>query len=735
MKKAPKLSLQLLFILIFLLSSTCKDDIPRITKLEIGTTSNETESTATITANFIDVSENISSFGLCWATTSKPDVTDGQAKAAGTAKRGEFSIKLSGLKPSTKYFVRAYAMEGERSIYSSNEITCTTDEAKYINITTPQTKDIWTKGDTETITWQDNIDENVDITLLKDNETIKDIQKDAPSNGAYTWLIPSNLNLDTDYTIKIISTVNNSISGQSKAFEISENLDAIVITQDATSITGSAASLNGTVNPNGETVNLSFEWGATTAYGNSIDAVPATASGTTVTSITADIIGLTSGTTYHFRLKAGDVYGEDKEFKTITPNAPTVTTGLVSNIQYTTVSCGGEVTNGGTETVTERGICWDTSQNPTISDSYKDDEIAGIGVFSVDITGLTENTTYYVRAYATNSIGVSYGEQKDFKTEDQPIVVTNSITPDYITASGGGEVTHLGLGVDSKGICWSTSSNPTVDNYSGITTDGSGLGSFTSEIEDLNVGTTYHVRAYATNSLGTIYGNEQNFTTHTLTDWDGNEYSIVKIGNQIWMAENLKTTHYANGTAIPLVTDNTAWANLGDNDTDKAYCYYNNNAGNEADTYGALYTYAAATDGDNDGATQGVCPTGWHLPSDAEWKELEMYLGMSQAEADDTGFRGTDEGSKLAGNAALWTDGLLDANANFGVSCFSALPGGSRRNYDGTFFYVGGYGFWWSSTEHSSSPAYYRYLSYYHSDVFRDGHNKSDGFSVRCLRD
>ena len=132
-----------------------------------------------------------------------------------------------------------------------------------------------------------------------------------------------------------------------------------------------------------------------------------------------------------------------------------------------------------------------------------------------------------------------------------------------------------------------------------------------------------------------------------VTDIDGNVYKTVKIGEQRWMAENLRTTHYANGSAIPLVESISRWDNLGY--ADEAYCYYDNSAAN-GNTFGALYTGEAA---------KNACPSGWHLPDDTEWKELEMFLGMSQSEANATGYRGTNEGSKLAGNASLWNNGNL----------------------------------------------------------------------------
>lgn len=130
-----------------------------------------------------------------------------------------------------------------------------------------------------------------------------------------------------------------------------------------------------------------------------------------------------------------------------------------------------------------------------------------------------------------------------------------------------------------------------------------------------------------------------------------------------------------------------------------------------------------------------MCPSGWHVPTDGEWKTLEMSLGMTQAEADATGWRGTDQGSKLAGNASLWTDGALDQNVNFGTSGFSALPGGDRSFSDGSFNDLGNRGNWWSSTEYAGSGAWRRFLYYSNATVYRFNYVKSYGFSVRCLRD
>ena len=231
---------------------------------------------------------------------------------------------------------------------------------------------------------------------------------------------------------------------------------------------------------------------------------------------------------------------------------------------------------------------------------------------------------------------------------------------------------------------------------------------------------------YCDNAKLNIVAISTNSSGGTVTDYDNNIYSTITIGNQTWMAENLKVTHYPNGDAIPHITDNTAWGNLGDNNTDDAYCFYNNDA---SLGYGALYTYAAAKD---------ACPAGWHLPSDAEWAELENYLA-------DNGYNydGTTGGNKI-GKSLASTSGWSSSNdvgdvgnnqSSNNSTGFTALPGGYRSLSNGSFGNVGYSGLWWSSTEGSSSYAYDRNLYYGSADVYRGGNDKSLGFSVRCLRD
>ena len=205
-------------------------------------------------------------------------------------------------------------------------------------------------------------------------------------------------------------------------------------------------------------------------------------------------------------------------------------------------------------------------------------------------------------------------------------------------------------------------------------------------------------------------------------DIDGNEYSTVKIGTQCWMKTNLKTTRYRDGSAIPTGLSNAAWENT----TSGAYAIYNNDAANDA-TYGKLYNWYAVTDSRN------LCPAGWHVPTDAEWKSMEAQLGMPANELDQIGYRGQSQnvGGKLKEVSSLWQSPNVGATDESG---FSGLPGGTRSMF-GNYYGIGGFGTWSSSTEYSSTYAWGRNLLYGNGNSYRDGGNKPNGFSVRCLRD
>jgi uncharacterized protein (TIGR02145 family) len=207
-----------------------------------------------------------------------------------------------------------------------------------------------------------------------------------------------------------------------------------------------------------------------------------------------------------------------------------------------------------------------------------------------------------------------------------------------------------------------------------------------------------------------------------ITDIDGNIYKTVKIGEQWWMAENLKVTHYRNGDAITNITDNSEWVNLNSG----AYCAYANDPVNVS-TYGLLYNGYAVIDNRN------IAPEGWHVPTEQEWIELEKHLGMNDSEIQTYFWRGTDQGTKLKERGTEhWNDPNSGATNETG---FLALPGGGRFYMEGSFSYLGRQGCWWSSTEKSSTYAWSRRLGYDKLNIYRDYDFKKHGFSVRCIKD
>jgi len=204
----------------------------------------------------------------------------------------------------------------------------------------------------------------------------------------------------------------------------------------------------------------------------------------------------------------------------------------------------------------------------------------------------------------------------------------------------------------------------------------------------------------ASNSCGSIT---------SVTDIDGNVYPVVEIGSQCWTKENLKTTKYADGSVIPNITDSVQWIEL----STGAWCNYENSAGNDA-VYGKLYNWFTVADPRN------LCPSGWHVPTNAEWTILTDFLG----------------GETVAGGKMKTTTGWQAPNTGAtNESGFSGLPGGIRDFLDGSFDVIGNIGYWWSSTEFNTYGAWDRDLGYSYGSAGGGGGYKRNGFSVRCLRD
>jgi len=433
--------------------------------------------------------------------------------------------------------------------------------------------------------------------------------------------------------------------------------------------------------------------------------------------------GLKPNTTYYVRAyatnSAGTKYGKTTSFTT-QDGVIRINTLKVDSVFAESATCGGEIISNGGSEITEKGVCWATIQKkpgqktsiptPTIGD-YKTNDGEGYESFISSINELSSNTKYYLRAYATNSVGTSYGNTLSFTTQDgiaeikniEEIVILADAASFKISFTDGGAV------INAKGICWS-SSNQTPSTKDNVTDDNEDYGDmYIIKINGLTPGTLYYARAYAISSFGTVYGNTILFTTPAgVTDIDGNVYNTIVIGTQEWMAENLNVTHYRNGDAIPNVTDNTAWSGL----STGAFCDYNNDV-NIVATYGRLYNWYAVADSRN------IVPTGWHVPTDAEWQTLVDYLCGEEVSG----------GKMKEAGTARWNSSNEGAMNESG---FSALPGGYRDN-DGAYRLIGDYAILWSSSEDGSYHAWRR--DFFSNIINRCSSKKQNGLSIRCVKD
>ncbi len=395
---------------------------------------------------------------------------------------------------------------------------------------------------------------------------------------------------------------------------------------------------------------------------------------------------------------------------------PTLSTLEVTQIKSTTALLGGEITTDGGSAIKARGLVWDTLEYPTVNLNLNmSNEGNEIGSFSTNIFGLKPNTTYYVRAYATNKAGTQYGNQRIFTTLSGEIKLFTSSAYDITTKSakcGYSVLSDGGEDVISQGIVWSTSPSPTTSNFLGKTDESGGIGSFVASITNLDPYTMYYFRAYAINSSGTYYGLQESFSTKGIVTYNDYNYTTVTINGKEWFAENLQTTLYNDGTSIHLEIDNFNWL---DNKI-PSYCWYDNNYETNGSVYGALYNWYAVNTGK-------LCPQGWHVSTNADLTDLLNYI---RAENQNT--------------YALMSKTGWRTNRSTDIYGFSALPGGYRSDHNGTF---GGKGYssaWWSSTQRTDSDFYadYAYYLFLNEGTITEAtfiKQKWFGYSVRCIKD
>ncbi len=309
------------------------------------------------------------------------------------------------------------------------------------------------------------------------------------------------------------------------------------------------------------------------------------------------------------------------------------------------------------------------------------------------------------------------------RKEKIPVLTTSPVT--NITgnsATSGGMITIEGsAAITEQGVCWSTSTRPSVLDYK--ISAGAGSDTFTCDLSNLMPSLTYYVRAYATNKAGTGYGEVMTFTTK-LADIDGNIYTAVTIGTQIWTGENLKTTRFNDGNPIPLVISNPSWSTL----TTPGYSWYDNDASTYKASNGALYNWYAVNTGK-------LCPAGWHVPSEMDWETLTIYLTL-------TGFgfggSGTDIAKSIASKTG-WSSSTVagtvgNNQSGNNASGFTAFPAGIF--VAGKYYILGETGVWWTTKNFNTSSSWSRQLNYSSSD-FEDKvvYSNYCGLSVRCLKD
>jgi Fibrobacter succinogenes major domain (Fib_succ_major). len=392
---------------------------------------------------------------------------------------------------------------------------------------------------------------------------------------------------------------------------------------------------------------------------------------------------------------------------------PTLVTLGVSNITNTSVVSGVEIKDKGEYEIIRQGLCWSTLQNPTIADSHVTDNLVSDS-FSATVTGLLPNTKYYLRAFATNYKSTGYGNEIVFQTTGStPVLETNSVVvKTYNSIACGGMITSdAGGQIVSKGVCWSENPEPSITDSKAVSTqEGNTYSCF---VQNLKSNTKYYIRAYATNSVGTNYGSVKSFTLwlnyqeSPLKDIEGNEYKSVRVGEQVWMQENLRTTKFQDGTSLTTLNLQSEW-------NEKNAPGYYVNVDNVS--FGYIYNGYAIS------ANKNICPAGWHIPTQAEWETLINYLGGYSV-----------AGDLMKGSATMYWG--KSGNDVYNLSGFTALPNGYVGSDGTSHDKLQDASFFVSTFDAQGNPSFSTIESDLSSIQLSQTSSKVSGVSIRCIKD
>ena len=469
-----------------------------------------------ISGNGLDVLSK----GVVWSKSSGPTVENSNIMSFDATDQNDFTCQLTDLDPGTTYYVRAFATNSDGTGYGE-ELSFNTVALKKATINTSDISDITSSsaviGGIAISDGGTSVIERGVVLGTVHNPTVDSDNKKTSGAGLGEFSCPfSGLMPGTTYYVRAYAVNSVGVEyGTEKSFTTLITIPTVT-TSVAFDITPTSAKLGGNVTATGgaAVTERGIVWDTSenpTVEKNKV------ASGSGLGEFTVTLSDLSVATTYYARAyavnSAGVSYGENIQFTT-GKVIPTLSTAAVTSITSSSAISGGVITSDGGSEVTSRGVIWSKEKNPTVDLSTKTNEGGGTGTFSSTITGLEPGVTYYIRAYAINSIGTAYGSEVSFKTlATIPSVSTSNATDISSTSAKlGGNVTATGgAAVTERGIVWGTSKNPTVDDNK--VASGSGLGEFVVTISDLSIATTYYVRAYAVNSAGVSYGDNIQFTT------------------------------------------------------------------------------------------------------------------------------------------------------------------------------------------------------------------------------